>query len=72
MARKRIKDDPGPFSLRLPSEMRTELEAIAFAQGKRSMHSLVLELLADGLAARRQAKSATLDVSSGAPSAPAR
>ena len=64
MARPRTKDNPGPFSLRIPPEMRIELEQIA-AQEMRSLHSLILVLLRDALIKRRQVEQESLNGSTG-------
>lgn len=48
MARKRIRDNPGPFSLRLPLDMRDKLELWAKSE-YRSLHSLILAILADAV-----------------------
>jgi hypothetical protein len=70
MARLRKSSDPGPFSVRLPAELRRELEQWAAAD-MRSLHSLILVILRDALAAQRQAAPGSESAASDAPSLPA-
>ena len=69
MSRKRFSDDPGPFSIRLPHDMREDLEALARAQ-YRSLHSLILEILADALLARRKEQEESENVANVVPRSP--
>lgn len=69
MAKPRTKNEYGPFTVRLPVEMRQELELLA-AQEMRSLHSMMLVLLRDALQARRQAGLEALNASSGDPGVP--
>ena len=69
MAKPRTKNEYGPFSVRLPVEMRQEVELLA-AQEMRSLHSMILVLLRDALQARRQAGSGASSASSGDPGGP--
>jgi len=55
MAKPRTKQEYGPFSVRLPVEMRQQIESMA-EQEMRSLHSMVLVLLRSALEARLQAE----------------
>jgi len=69
MAKPRTKDDPGPVSVRLPPAMRAELDQWAAAD-MRSLHSLLLVILRDALAARRRSQPGAENAASGDPPPP--
>ena len=69
MAKPRTKQEYGPFSVRLPVEMRQQIEALA-EQEMRTLHSMVLVLLRDALEARLQAEAGSSSAESGDPSRP--
>jgi len=69
MAKSRTKTEYGPFSVRIPAEMRQQLEQMA-EQELRSLHSLVLVLLRDALEARLQAEAKSLSAGNGDPDQP--
>ena len=64
MAKPRTKQEYGPFSVRLPVEMRQQIEALA-EQEMRTLHSMVLVLLRDALEARLQAEAGSSSAESG-------
>jgi hypothetical protein len=69
MAKPRTKQEYGPFSVRLPVEMRQQIEALA-EQEMRTLHSMVLVLLRDALEGRLQAEAGSSSAESGGPSRP--
>jgi len=64
MAKQRTKQEYGPFSVRLPVEMRQQIEALAERE-MRTLHSMVLVLLRDALEARLQAEAGSSSAESG-------
>ena len=64
MAKQRTKQEYGPFSVRLPVEMRQQIEALAERE-MRTLHSMVLVLLRDALAVRLQADKGSSSAESG-------